>query len=122
MLIRTHTFILRQIVYVLHKFSKNDKYTSIWLMEILSEIQCLLTGGTDNYLTNEMYIKCQFMIDLFIISIDILSGCGLLYDSIDTLVESQANRLNCFPASLCVISKRDYWKNCMGRVSNSVII
>lgn len=99
-------FFQRHFAITLHAYN-DDKNSCAWLMEIMIQIQALLAESSNK----EKLDKVFFLLDIFILAIEVLSGCGILLGNIETIVVSKEKRFEIFPESLQVLCDRVFWKD-----------
>lgn len=99
-------FFQRHFAITLHAFN-DDKTSCAWLMEVMIQMQTLLAESSNK----EKLQKVFFLLDIFILAIEVLSGCGILLGNIEKVVSSKENRLKIFPESLQILCDRIFWKD-----------
>lgn len=80
-------------------------------MEILGKIQAALSNKTKE---NEAYYL--FLIDVFVLSVVVVSGLANTFSIANTVATSRPKRLDIFGEALHVLCQRDFWSENVIRV------
>ncbi|XP_055903547.1 focadhesin [Eupeodes corollae] len=100
------TFLFRHLAATLYAFN-NDECSCAWIMELFLQIQALLANSS----IKEKLDKAFYMLDIFILAIDVLSGCAVLLGNLDVIATSRADRIEIFPESLQYLCDHIFWKD-----------
>ncbi|EDW85623.1 uncharacterized protein Dwil_GK23059 [Drosophila willistoni] len=105
-------FFYRHLASTLYAFG-SDENACNWIMEIFLEIQMLLAEASSN---KEKLTRALYLLDIFILSVDVLSGCAVLLGSVDVVATDDKERLLLFPESLQFLCDHIFWKDQEARI------
>lgn len=98
-------FFFRHLVFTLYAFN-NDERTCKWMMEMFLHIQGLLADSSNK----KKLKKVLYLLDVFILTVDVLSGCAILLGNLDTVATQPNKRLHIFPESMQYLCEHVFWK------------
>ncbi|XP_037941942.1 focadhesin-like [Teleopsis dalmanni] len=101
-----HHFLFRHLAATLYAFN-SDEQSSSWVMELLLQIQNLLAESSNK----EKLEKALFIIDVLILTVDVLSGCGVLLGNLDIVATTYKARNEIFPESLQLLCDHVFFKD-----------
>ncbi|KAK4884735.1 hypothetical protein RN001_001006 [Aquatica leii] len=103
-------FVLLNIANLIKSY-RNSECASTWLLEYLNHIQSTIANeNMSNY-------NLQFLCDVFIISMIILSGYNVFLESTDELVRLSEYHLLMFSQSITKLMKIQYWNSNIGHIA-----
>lgn len=105
-------YFFRHLSATLYAFN-SDEHSCNWMMEMFIQIQALLAESSNK----EKLDKVLYLLDIFIISIDVLSGCAVLLGNLDIVATNRLERLQIFPESLQFLCDHVFWKDQESKVS-----
>lgn len=98
-------FFFQHLVYTLYAFN-NDERTCKWMMEMFLHIQGLLADSSKK----DNIQKVPYLLDIFILTVDVLSGCAVLLGNMDIVATQPDKRLHIFPESMQYLCEHAFWK------------
>uniref|UniRef100_A0A1B0FPN6 DUF3730 domain-containing protein n=1 Tax=Glossina morsitans morsitans TaxID=37546 RepID=A0A1B0FPN6_GLOMM len=101
-----HLFFYHHLATTLYAFN-NDEQSCNWVMEMFLQIQALLAESSNK----EKLDKALYLLDIFILSVDVLSGCAVLLGNLDVVATQNAERYHIFPESLQLLCDHIFWKD-----------
>ncbi|TMW54602.1 hypothetical protein DOY81_000396 [Sarcophaga bullata] len=99
-------FFFRHLSSTLYAFN-NDEQSCNWIMELFIHIQALLAESSNK----EKLDKALYLLDIFILAVDVLSGCAVLLGNLDIVATQRLERNQIFPESLQFLSDHVFWKD-----------
>ncbi|SPP74769.1 focadhesin [Drosophila guanche] len=99
-------FFYRHLAATLYAFG-SDEHACNWIMEIFLEIQMLLAEASNK----EKATRALYLLDIFVLAVDVLSGCAVLLGSVDVVATDDKLRLTLFPESLQYLCDHIFWKD-----------
>ncbi|XP_016947118.1 focadhesin [Drosophila biarmipes] len=99
-------FFYRHLSATLYAFG-SDEHASNWISEMFLEIQMLLAEASNKEKAN----RALYLLDIFILAVDVLSGCAVLLGSVDVVATDEKQRLSLFPESLQFLCDHIFWKD-----------
>jgi len=99
-------FFYRHLSATLYAFG-SDEHASNWIAEMFLEIQMLLAEASNKEKSN----RALYLLDIFILAVDVLSGCAVLLGSVDVVATDDKQRLLLFPESLQYLCDHIFWKD-----------
>ncbi|XP_017040742.1 focadhesin [Drosophila ficusphila] len=100
------SFFYRHLSATLYAFG-SDEHSSNWIGEMFLEIQMLLAEVSNKEKVN----RALYLLDTFILAVDVLSGCAVLLGSVDVVATNDKQRLSLFPESLQYLCDHIFWKD-----------
>lgn len=101
-----HLYFFRHLSSTLYALN-NDEQSCSWIMEMFIQIQALLAESSNK----EKLDKVLYLLDIFIISVDVLSGCAVLLGNLDVVATQRNERNQIFPESLQFLCDHVFWKD-----------
>lgn len=101
-----HIFFFRHLAVTLYAFH-SDEHSCSWTMELFIQIQALLAESSNK----EKLEKALYLLDIFILSVDVLSGCAVLLGNLDVVATSRNDRFEIFPESMQFLCDHVFWKD-----------
>ncbi|XP_005181860.1 focadhesin [Musca domestica] len=99
-------FFFRHLTSVLYAFN-SDEQSCNWIMEMFIQIQALLAESSNK----EKLEKVLYLLDIFILSVDVLSGCAVLLGNLDVVATQRNERFQIFPESMQFLCDHIFWKD-----------
>ncbi|XP_033149017.1 uncharacterized protein LOC108597523 [Drosophila busckii] len=99
-------FFYRHLAATLYAFG-SDEHACNWIMEVFLEIQMLLAEASNK----EKLHRALYLLDIFMLATDVLSGCAVLLGSVDVVATDDKERFALFPESLQYLCDHIFWKD-----------
>ncbi|XP_030374124.1 focadhesin [Scaptodrosophila lebanonensis] len=99
-------FFYRHLAATLYAF-ESDEHSCNWIMEMFVEIQMLLAESSNK----KKLTRALYLLDIFILSVDVLSGCAVLLGSVDVVATESKERFALFPESMQYLCDHIFWKD-----------
>lgn len=107
-----HNFLFKSLAKTFFHYH-DDRNSCNWTLEILGQIQTILTNETDIDVD-----RCNFLCDIFVIGVILFSGVACTFLKVDNVATSRQNRLNMFPQGLYLLCENSVWDTNSVKVCN----
>lgn len=101
-----HDFFFRHLAVTFYALN-SDEYSCGWAMELFFQIQALLVESSNKEKLEKMF----YLLDIFILSVDVFSGCAVLLGNLDVFATSRSDRMEIFPESMQFLCDHIFWKD-----------